>query len=124
MNGIDFVADTNALIYLLNGNSCMLPFLNKSLAFSVISEMELLSFSGITEEEENNIKALLNDCEEISLLKDVKDKAIELRKKYKTKLPDAIVAASAIVNNLPLITADKGFNQIQELNLQLIVPVM
>ena len=124
MNGIDFVADTNALIYLLNGNSCMLPFLNKNLAFSVISEMELLSFSGITEAEENNIKALLNDCEEISLLKDVKEKAIELRKKYKTKLPDAIVAASAIVNNLPLITADKGFNQIQELNLQLIVPVM
>lgn len=124
MSGIDFVADTNALIYLLNGNSCMLPFLNKNLAFSVISEMELLSFSEITEEEENNIKALLNDCEEISLLKDVKDKAIELRKKYKTKLPDAIVAASAIVNNLPLITADKGFNQIQELNLQLIVPVM
>ena len=124
MNGIDFVADTNALIYLLNGNSCMLPFLNKNLAFSVISEMELLSFSGITEAEENNIKALLNDCEEISFLKDVKEKAIELRKKYKTKLPDAIVAASAIVNNLPLITADKCFNQIQELNLQLIVPVM
>ena len=86
--------------------------------------MELLSFSGITEAEENNIKALLNDCEEISFLKDVKEKAIELRKKYKTKLPDAIVAASAIVNNLPLITADKGFNQIQELNLQLIVPEM
>ena len=124
MNGINFVADTNALIYLLNGNSCMLPFLNKNLAFSVISEMELLSFSGITEAEENNIKALLNDCEEISFLKDVKEKAIELRKKYKTKLPDAIVAASAIVNNLPLITADKGFNQIQELNLQLIVPEM
>ena len=124
MNGIDFVADTNALIYLLNGNSCMLPFLNKNLAFSVISEMELLSFSGISEAEENNIKALLNDCEEISLLKDVKEKAIELRKKYKTKLPDAIVAASAIVNNLPLITADKGFNQIQEMNLQLIVPEM
>ena len=124
MNGIDFVADTNALIYLLNGNSCMLPFLNKNLAFSVISEMELLSFSGITEAEENNIKALLNDCEEISFLKDVKEKAIELRKKYKTKLPDAIVAASAIVNNLPLITADKCFNQIQELNLQLIVPEM
>ena len=38
--------------------------------------------------------------------------------------PDAIVAASAIVNNLPLITADKGFNQIEELNLKLIVPAM
>ncbi|MCI5524203.1 MAG: hypothetical protein MR449_08715 [Spirochaetia bacterium] len=35
-----------------------------------------------------------------------------------------MVAASAIVNNLPLITAGKGFNQIEELNLKLIVPVM
>ena len=27
MNGIDFLADTNALIYLLGGNSCMTPYL-------------------------------------------------------------------------------------------------
>ena len=49
--------------------------------------------------------------------KTIKEKTIEIRKKYKTKLPDAIVTASAIVNNLPLITADKGFNQIEELKL-------
>ena len=124
MNGTDFVADTNALIYLLNGNSCMIPFLQSKLAFSVISEMELLSFSGIIATEENNIKSLLLDCKEISLTGEVKEKTIEIRKKYKTKLPDAIVAASAIVNNLPLITADKGFNQIEELQLELIIPVM
>ena len=124
MNGTDFLADTNALIYLLNGNSCMRPFLQSKLAFSVISEMELLSFSGITAEEENNIKSLLLDCIEISLSNEIKEKTIEICKKYKTKLPDAIVAASAIVKNLPLITADKGFNQIEELDLKLIVPVM
>ena len=124
MNGTDFLADTNALIYLLNGNSCMRPFLQSKLAFSVISEMELLSFSGITAEEENNIKSLLLDCIEISLSNEIKEKTIEIRKKYKTKLPDAIVAASAIVKNLPLITADKGFNQIEELDLKLIVPIM
>lgn len=124
MNGIDFLADTNALIYLLNGSSCMSPFLQNRLAFSVISEMELLSFSGITAKEENCIKSLLLDCKEISLTDEIKIKTIEIRKKYKTKLPDAIVAASAIVNNIPLITADKGFNQIEEIDLKLIVPVM
>ena len=102
----------------------MSPFLQNKLAFSVISELELLSFSGITSEEENNIKSFLLDCNEISLTDEIKEKTIEIRKKYKTKLPDAIVAASAIVNNLPLITADKGFNQIEELNLKLIVPAM
>ena len=86
--------------------------------------MELLSFSGITESEENNIKSLLLDCNEINISDEIKEKTIEIRKKYKTKLPDAIVAASAIVNNLPLITADKGFNQIEELDLNLIVPIM
>ena len=64
------------------------------------------------------------DCNEISLTDEIKEKTIEIRKKYKIKLPDALVPASAIVNNLPLITAGKGFNQIEELNLKLIVPVM
>jgi predicted nucleic acid-binding protein len=124
MNGVNFLADTNALIYLLNGNSCMNPYLQKTLAFSVISEMELLSYSGITETEENCIKSLLNDCEEISLTSEIKNKTIELRKKYKIKLPDAIVAASAIIKKIPLITADKGFKQITELDLELIVPIL
>lgn len=124
MNGIDFIADTNALIYFLDGNSCMLPYATKSLGYSIISEMELLSFSGITQSEEIGIKTLLADCTKIQLTEDVKDKTIELRRKYKTKLPDAIVAATAIVNNLPLISADKGFNQITELNLVSIAPVI
>ena len=124
MNGINFVADTNALIYLLNGNTCMTPYLDKNLSYSVISEMELLSYPGITESEENSIKSLLKECEEVVLSAEIKEKTIEIRKKYKTKLPDAIVAASAIVSGLPLITADKGFNQIVELNLEMIVPVM
>lgn len=124
MNGIDFLADTNALIYLLNGNSCMVPYLEKNLALSIISTMELLSFSGITETEDQSIRALIDDCKEIILSNAIKEKAIEIRKKYKIKLPDAIVAASALVNNLSLITADKVFNQIRELDLQFIVPIM
>lgn len=96
----------------------------QKLIYSVISEMELLSYSGITELEENSIKSLLADCEEIALSTEIKEKTIELRKKYRTKLPDAIVAASAIVKGVPLITADKGFNQIEELNLEMIVPVV
>lgn len=123
MNGIDFLADTNALIYLLNGNQCMSMYLEKCLAFSVISEMELLSFHGISENEEIFIKSFLKDCYRIFLSEEVKEKAIEIRKMYKIKLPDAIVAASAIVNNLSLLTADKDFLQIEELNLQLIIPV-
>lgn len=86
--------------------------------------MKLLSFSGISVDEENNIKSLLLDCRKNSLTDDIKAKAIEIRKKHKTKLPDSIVAASSIINNLPLITADKGLRQIEELDIKLIVQVM
>ncbi len=40
MSGIDYLADTNALIYLLNGNPCMKPYLQEKLHYSLISEME------------------------------------------------------------------------------------
>jgi len=47
----------------------------------------------------------------------VKDIAIVIRKKYKLKLPDSIIAATAIAYNIPLITADKQFEIISELQL-------
>jgi len=28
MNGIDYIADTNAIIYLLSGNLCMKPYIS------------------------------------------------------------------------------------------------
>jgi predicted nucleic acid-binding protein len=39
-------------------------------------------------------------------------------------LPDAIVAATAIENDMMLITADTGFEAIKELKLEKIVPVL
>ena len=45
-------------------------------------------------------------------------KAIETRKTYKTKLPDAIIAATALINGLTLISSNiKDFKNIQGLNL-------
>jgi len=44
------------------------------------------------------------------------DKTIDLRKKHKIKLPDAIIAATAIVNNFILISHNiKDFQKINEL---------
>ena len=122
MNGIDFIADTNALLYLLSGNPCMKPYLSSYIGLSVISEMELLSFSGITSFEEERIRSLIQDCLVLFLTENVKNKTIALRRAYKIKLPDAIIAATAIENKLQLITADKGLKRVSELNLLLIEP--
>jgi predicted nucleic acid-binding protein len=48
MNGIDFLADTNILLYILEGNTAVKPFVNDNLAVSVIAEIELLGWHKIS----------------------------------------------------------------------------
>lgn len=62
MNGIDFIADTNAVIYLLSGEPYIKQYENARPGVSVITETGILSFPRITPTELNNLKALLSDC--------------------------------------------------------------
>ena len=122
MSGTDYLADTNAVLYFLSGNECMKLYISSRFAFSVISEMELLSYQKITEDEEKKIRNFLGVCTPFGITEEIKNRAIQIRRKYQTKLPDAIIAATAIEKGLPLITADDGFRKITELDLRLIVP--
>ena len=122
MSGIEFVVDTNAVLYSIKDNPCMSPYLDSEFGISVITEMELLSFRSITEEEENIIRRITAKCMYFPLSNTIKEKAISIRRKYGTKLPDSIVAATAICVGVPLITADKGFCKIAELDLILLEP--
>lgn len=122
MSGIDFIADTNAIIYLLSGKPYMKQYEEARLGVSVITEMELLSFPRVTPTELSNLKALLSDCIIFPLNNTVKSRAIHIRRTYGTKLPDSIVAATSLECAVPLITADKGFKKITELKLQLLEP--
>lgn len=122
MNGINFLADTNAILYFLSGNRCMETFISCNFAVSIISEMELLSYSKMTSDEETKIQGFLDQNRLVSITDDIKRRTIQIRKNYNIKLPDAIIAASAIENDLVLITADTGFEKIKELKLELIMP--
>jgi predicted nucleic acid-binding protein len=117
MNGNSCLIDTNIVLYLLNGDETLSEFLlGKQLFLSVISEMELLSFPKITQREQKKIQAFMNDLNMISLQEDIKKTAILLKRKYGIKLPDAIIAASSICMNVPLISSDKQFKQIDRLD--------
>lgn len=88
----------------------------------VMSGVELLSFPSITENEEKVIDRLLSSCTVFPISSMEKEKTIKLRRKYRIKLPDALIAASAIVQELPLVTADMGFAKIEELEAVFINP--
>jgi predicted nucleic acid-binding protein len=117
MNGVDFLADTNVLIYALEGHPAVLGIAQCSVAVSVISEIELLGKKGIMPHEATVIHSMLKDCIVIPFMSEIKDIAISLKQTYTLKIPDAIVAATAIHFGLPLVTADTDFRKIKDLNL-------
>ena len=117
MNGNSIVLDTNIILYLLNGDDYLADFLNhKELYVSIISEIELLGYTQITEQEKVIIKEFLTECIIINISEKIKEKCIQLKQKYKIKTPDALVTSTALFLNLPLISADKGFSKIENLN--------
>lgn len=115
MNGIDFLADTNFLIYVLEGRQEVEIFTDFSFAVSFVTEIELLGKKGITENEKLVIQELLDSCLIIDLNDTIKTKAIELKQQRKIKLPDSIIAATALYTDLTILTADRGFDDIPNL---------
>jgi predicted nucleic acid-binding protein len=116
-----YLIDTNAIIDYLESK---LPEKSNQLLdnikfqLSVISRVELLAWPKATE---NQLK-LLTDFINVSRIFDFNEpvilKSIEIRKNYHIKLPDAIIAATAIVNKLILVTRNTGdFSKISDLKL-------
>ncbi len=99
-----YVLDTNSLIYALNGK-VEIPLYDYLV--SVITEIELLSYSKLSEKDEEVIKALLLNFQIITLTHEIKESTINIRKQYNLKLPDSIIVATAIENKAILVTSDK-----------------
>lgn len=118
-----YLIDSNAIIdYLANkippkGMQFMNNVLNNAPRISIISKIEILSFNTSP----HYYKILTNFVEELTIIHlsdEVVDKCIELRKNHKTKLADAIIAATSIVHNLDIITRNKSdFKNINGINL-------
>ena len=115
MNGNRYLIDTNIAIYLLAGDERIADILDQNQIFlSFISELELLSFKKLSEKEEAIIKRFLDDVIIIDINKRIKDFVVDLRKKRRIKLPDAIIVATGKFLNIPLITADQQLKSISE----------
>ena len=120
MNGNKILLDTNAVLYILNGDETLTSFLNgKALYLSIISEIELLSYKNISQKELKGVESFLALPTIENISEEIKCKTIEIRKSTNLKLPDCIIAATAITLNIPIITSDKQFSVIVGLDLVL-----
>ncbi|MDT3738317.1 MAG: PIN domain-containing protein [Candidatus Kapabacteria bacterium] len=107
-----YLLDTNAIINLFRFEKTIFGI---KYYFSIITELELLSYSEISKEETNHIKHYCNDNGRLVVDKEILEKTIELRKLYKMKLPDAIICGSAYRYDLVLVTDDKKLHGIKEI---------
>jgi len=129
MNGEKgFLLDTNIIIYFLQGNSKAVNLMkklyssNKKIAVSIITVIETLSYPKISKKEEKEIKKMFENLSIIFIDWNITENTIEIARKYKLKIPDAIIGATAINNNLTLISADHTFKKIHELKFKTFHP--
>lgn len=72
--------------------------------YSAMSRLEVFGFPRLTAQEEQRFETLLAQFQEVPVSPVIIQAAIQLRKLVKIKTPDAIIAASALVENASLIT--------------------
>ena len=113
---IDFLIDTNILISLFNSELAE-PIPDGELGYSIITEIELLSFVGLGQADETLIRTNLKALSQILLTASIAEKTIQLRRQYRLKTPDAIVAASAWDCEAVLLSNDRQLAQIDEIRL-------
>ena len=94
--------------------------IDKTPNISVITEIEALSWIAPNKVYETIIKEFIQNSNILYLTKNVVGECIKIRRNKKIKTPDAIIAATAIVNEMTLITNDNDFKNIN--NLQTINP--
>ena len=105
MNGNKWLVDTNIIIALTAGREDVVSLLEgKNIYLSVISEIELLSWPKLKAKDVKLIEQMLSEFTIVELNGYVKAETIKLRRKYGLKLPDALIAATSITNDLPLLT--------------------
>ena len=116
-----YTLDTNFVIYYLIKDRRAIKFFYENLTntlcyMSVISRVELFSYSEITTSEFSAIETFLSSTRSVIIDNEIAMIAAELRRKYKIKTPDSIVAATALYTNTSLVTRNaKDFEKIREL---------
>ena len=109
--GIKYLWDTNTAIYYLQQQfpTSAEKFIDdllkeESPTISVITEIELLCWKTATEKDLDVLNGFIKDALVIELEQSIKLKTAEIRKVHRIKLPDAIIAATAMVYGLILLT--------------------
>ncbi|WP_103918372.1 type II toxin-antitoxin system VapC family toxin, partial [Candidatus Venteria ishoeyi] len=104
-----YLFDTNIVIYYFNGltaDEVLHQMLAESFNISVITKIEFLGWGEFADNPtlHNQARAFIGHARVLDLSEAIAEQTIRLRQEFKTKTPDAIIAATALVNDLTVVT--------------------
>ena len=123
MSGERALFDSNIIVY-LSKKEIPYEFVERFeiIRISVITYMEILGYRFSNDREEDFIKELVGLFETVYINQIIAEKVINIRKTHTIKLPDAIIAATAICENLMLVT--RNTEDFKKLDVPLIDPFL
>ena len=109
MSANEYLIDTNILIYHTSGSQVTTDFItnliaNNSFNISILTKIEFLGWDRHTPEGFEKCKKLIETATIYPVDESIANKAIDLKREKKIKLADAVIAATALLNNLKLVT--------------------
>ena len=114
--------DSNIIIGVVKGRFLVSQLEKPSLIVSEITRLEIFGYHKLQVQEEKHLQQFFRNIDCLSVSKIIINQAIKFRRQKSMSVGDAIIAATAIVYDLPLSTANsKDFKHIE--NLELINPL-
>jgi predicted nucleic acid-binding protein len=110
---IDIIIDAQMKTIPEKGLFFLKNVINENFIISFITYIEVLGYKNI----QQSTADFINLASVIEIDKSIIDNCVALRKQKNIKLPDAIIAATALVNNLTIISRNtKDFQNIKGLS--------
>ncbi len=124
MNGNKALLDSNVIIDASKNLISVVDIINSydMLFTSIICYIEVLGFNFKTETEKNAVERIFKSLSVININREIADFTVELRKKSKIKLPDALIMASAEIIEADLITSNISDFKNHSKNISVITP--
>jgi len=101
-----------------NGMDFIAGVIDQTPNISVVTEIEALSWINPDKNKEKIIEDFIHDSNVLALSPNIVKQCIVIRREKKIKTPDAIIAATAIIHSLTLLTSDADFQNIKNLNVE------
>lgn len=122
---MSYIIDSNIWIYLIAGNDMVVDFMEEVVksggetGYSAITRLELFSYPDLTEQEESDLITVTSEFQEVPIHRAIIDEAIKIRKRANIKTPDALIAATARLQDSTLVTRNvSDFTGVKQLEVQ------